>query len=201
LSSENLAYLLQGLNYCRGFKFNNFGIEASSDCPFYGTTIGPDFQNHLIKNDRTESTQKKAQNFNSFSFAKFGFTSVEANLSCPFVGINGYYSQETNTNIQESGSSSFYYRQLDVKKGQVNLSPFRNCREEFLNYFHGKEINKCTLNEFIDRYGAFVIDTITVGGSLYTIETGTTDFQGHQEEKKDNAGVGGKKFSSNLELK
>ncbi len=89
--------------------------------------------------------------------------------------------------------NSIFDLSADVKKGQVNLSPFRTCREEFLNYFHGKEINKSTLNEFIDRYGDFVIDTITVGGSLYRIETGTTDFLGHQEEKKDNAGVGGKK--------
>lgn len=70
-----------------------------------------------------------------------------------------------------------------------------------MGFFKTRDVTAQTVNEFINTYGAYVIEQAVLGGRHFTIETANVLHQGSQEEESKKAGVAGHASYYGAELK
>ena len=166
IAKDDFECLLKKLNFCYGIKYENEKMSFAHN-PIFDGNIPEDYKNKLISNDYTVIEDKIAKSSSLFSLVNFGFTEVDANLSVPWIGIHGFLNSSSFGNSLKGDSKSVKYTCMKVCKGILKFDNFRKINLNFENYFENKEISEKTINQFLDDYGAYVIDSAIIGGQLY----------------------------------
>jgi len=191
LTSDQLEIVLKGINYLNGFRLLSSGVVSSEKHPFVSIDIPSDFQKYVVKDEKSLRDIRKETSSSKISLMKFGRLDADASLSSPYVGLSGYYSEETTDQKETSHSSMYIFDYYDVRKGFLDLNNYRKFNDDFLNFFKNEcDINLQNINRFIQTYGAYVVNSVFIGGKLYTVETATTESSFGDHEKGSTKGIG-----------